>query len=454
MIGTFGAPSRRANGPHYDVREWGAFGLNDRDETAAIQAAVDDISAPVIDPAFAIGSSAYDYTLRVWRKGVLVGTSATLAAAASNATIEAAIEAIDASLAGKVTVAASIYGSGNDATFSRSLGHIEMLSSYYYADPVQQGPIIYPRPMSAGPGGVLVLPGLHRVDDTIRVYAHGVRLETGLTMPGLFASAGVEAIRGGWYSNGIIWGGTDDSGPLVRFRGHGLFALAGVGFTGTLIAGSFPFTTAAATGLEITGVKGGEFGAIRTLEFKDDGMLLTTNPDWRADDYVDAGVTFTTFGSFISRQLVNAGNGFRVEGDPAGAANHYNNVFGMQHHVYNVGHGSVWGNSDNTLLGPMRGERQSGGTGYGVWLKATDTQAARSRFTIWDHMMPGAGGAYAEGTENGKTYPTVRNGTRTYNADPGGAGSPSKPIVGTGAEFWHLDIRSGNPEMVAAENPW
>lgn len=341
----------------YDARDFGATGDGSTDDTAAIQAAIDFAATPTISCAYRIGGSGVDYGLRVYAKGVLLGTTSTIAAAASNATIQAALESISG-LSGKVTVGATTFGDGgNDAVFSRDLGFVELVSSYIYDYP--NGPIIYPRPGSRGPGGVIWVPGLAAISDTVRVYSDGIRIETGRTMPGTYVGASVAALRAGYYSNGLIWSGTDAGGPMVLFRPDGMFALTGVGFSGTLIAGSYPFTTAADTGLQLQGVEGGTFEHVWTVEFKADGVLMTTDIGTRASQLLGWSVAFSRFDFIGGRQWINPGNGLRIEGDGEStglfAANHYANTIGTTYHYYKKGHGIVMGDCDSHRVENVHG---------------------------------------------------------------------------------------------------
>lgn len=344
-----GSLTLRRHGAVLDARDFGAACDGSTTDTTAIQAAIDFASAPLGDTAFRIGGSGTDYTLRVFVKGVLLGTTSTIAAAASTATIQAALEAISG-LSGKVTVGAPTFGDGgSDAVFVRSLGHVMLLSSYHSSYP--NGPIIYPRPGSRGPGGVVWVPGLAKIDATLRVYSDNVRIQTGRSSPGLVLGSGVEALYGGGYSSGIVWGGADAGGPMVKIQPVGSFTLSGVGFDGTLIAGAYPFTTAANTGLVISGVTASRFDHVHTVEFKADGVLMTTDIATRGDDYLDWSVSYCQFGFMGGRQWVNGGNAIRLTGDAGTAGvyvqNVYANTFDTIYCFYRKGSGLVMDDCDS-----------------------------------------------------------------------------------------------------------
>lgn len=424
-----------------DVRDFG----NDR--TLAWQEAIAWASRIEGNDRVRLGSTATDFTLTV--PGY--GTTATIAQAATNAAIQAALEAVVGS--GKVTVA-TVSGE-RIVTFDTSLGLHGNVSDIYSSTYIGSGtgPLVYPLEESQAVGGDVWCPGLSDVEDTLRVTQSNVRLLTGHQWAGTLAGGGggVEALRSGYQSNGIRWVGEDGGGPVVEFFPSGLLGLTGVGFAGTIFSGHRPYTTAADVGLRLVGVTRSNFEYIHTVEFKDAGLLLdiaegegpsvVDDPDW------PRSVAYNNFRQIGGRQWVNTGDSVRIQGARTGQANHYLNRFDQMNIAYLGGNGLVMENCDSNWFGTMECNAPVGYSGYGVKLVATELGAGSAgycRGNFFDIVMPGRGGVYSEGTENGRLQPAFWNFMDHYY-DNGFA--PLAPTIGTGSNLVWNNRRKNPPIM-------
>jgi hypothetical protein len=280
-------------------------------------------------------------------------------------------------------------------------------------------------------GGVVYFPvGTYLVSSTLQISQSGVKLvgaghdtshDYTPAWPTNSNTRAVSALQWSGAVGGTLIaiqpiGDTDNGGGL---GGNGVLGL-------NLFAGVYPYTNAAAIGILLAGVKGGEYDVFG-LEFTTATMsfqALNRNAAW------NNSAAFNRI-PYLGSRHANLGGALRMDGQ-AGGGNSYNNVFGLIDVLHTNGNGLDLYNCDNNEFMMVRIQRAGGGTGTGVLLHYGATFDGPARANLFHLFSPGHGGVYSDA---GGAFPPFENKILFYNPDEDSA--PPAPIIGTGSTLYY-----------------
>lgn len=299
-------------------------------------------------------------------------------------------------------------------------------------------------------GGGVVTGGLHSITDTLTVRHSNVRLDFGMQ------ASGASAVESGvtwtpfvvWAPeplfNGLVWDGVD-GGTMVSItpdwaNGNPLWSsLTGVGFRGNLIAGRGDFSTAAGTGLYVSGVTESVFEHINVVEFKSYGVRLFAEN--RANGTFSPCVYQNRFGKITGRQVINSGKVLDLDGGSA-ANNCYYNTFDEVVVYHDVGVGIRLGWCDHNIFNAVHLTRPSAAVGTADGLLLAANGSTDNMVPKWNVFNSVSVDFTSVKSENGSTAARSGQGNQIYQYTCD-QGTSTVPVVGANSTlFWNSNKRA------------